>query len=142
MGRRPGGRSSQRANTSARGTRALVTPVLGILAYYAGALIVRALIEGADMREARFEPWMPFGWALVNANILTGRCLDKLPGAQRRTQRRNSDIFFRSGVWAANMSATRKSLRGARGTHHDSTVDSTPDMPLPGPPPTRCPMAQ
>jgi hypothetical protein len=127
-------------NTRARVTRALTTPMLGVLAYYAGAPIVRALIEGTDMRGARFEPWIPFGWALVNASVLFRRCLDKLPGAQWRMQRRNSDIFFHSGVWVANMFAARKGLRGARYTHHDSTVDSTPDMPIPEPPPTRCPM--
>ncbi|WP_007470842.1 oxygenase MpaB family protein [Segniliparus rugosus] len=120
--------------------RALVTPFLGVMAYYGGPDIVRAMVRGTDMRAARFEPWILPYRVFAHADVGLRRALDRLPGAARRAAAREDDPFWRLAVLVGKAFARLEGVRVASYDHHNATAGIALGEAVPGV--GRCPMGR
>ena len=69
-------------------SRAAVTPALGVVSYFVGDGLTRALVQGSPHGDATLRPWRNLTAVLVRLDIAARRLDDTLPGAQRRRDRR------------------------------------------------------
>ncbi|MGL6235357.1 MAG: oxygenase MpaB family protein [Segniliparus sp.] len=111
--------------------QAVMTPVLGVLAYYGGTPMVRAMLRGTDMQDARFEPWILPYRVFAHANVTLRRVLDLLPGARRRTAERKEDLHWRALVRIGKLSARREGVQEASYDHHNATASIAPGAAIP-----------
>lgn len=113
-------------------TRAVVGPLLGVLAYYGGPDITRAMIRGTRLAGFNFTPWTSVAAVLVHANIGFRRLLDHTPGAARRAAARDSDTAMWGAVAKfARFLAARNGIAGTPYDHHNQTAGIGAGCPIP-----------
>ena len=121
-------------------TRALLAPALGLMAYYSGEQVTRALIGGTKLRAADLRLWTALGGAFVRGNVGFRRLADKLPGAARRAEARETAPVYRAQKLVERL-AERRGLRGKPYDHHNATAGVASGGAVPAPPPLpRCPV--
>lgn len=112
--------------------RAALTPLMGLLAYYGGEDITRALVRATDMADANLTPWVWVAKALVGTNIGFRRLLDRTPGAAARASSRDSDTaMFGSLLKVARFLAARQGIHGTPYDHHNQTAGIAAGCPIP-----------
>ena len=100
--------------------------------------MVRAMLRGTDMRDAKFEPWILPYRVFAYANVTLRRGLDLLPGARRRAADRKEDMHWRALTRIGRLTARREGVREASYDHHNATASIKPGAPIPSI--GRCPM--
>ncbi|MGL6236096.1 MAG: oxygenase MpaB family protein [Segniliparus sp.] len=121
-------------------TRALLTPMLGLMTYYSGERLTRALIGGTRMRDVDLRLWTALGKAFVWGNVGFRRVADVLPGAARRAEARTTAPVYRSHEFMERLAA-RRGLSGTPFDHHNTTAGVAQGGAIPAPPPlSRCPV--
>lgn len=103
--------------------RALVTPALGLFAYYGGEDLAQAMVRGTSLSGVDLKPWIAVSKVLVNVNIGVRRVLDHVPGAAARAAARESDL----ALWGTSLAifrflAARKGIHGTPYDHHNESA--------------------
>ncbi|WP_067570374.1 oxygenase MpaB family protein [Nocardia acidivorans] len=103
---------------------AATAPVVGAVAFYSSAPLVRTLLADTPLRDVPVEPWST-ATALVSTASVRLRALDdRLPGARGRMVRRTarSDPFWNRNIKLARFLAARVGIRGTPFDHHDGSA--------------------
>lgn len=115
--------------------RALLTPALGLFAYYGGEDMAQAMVRATSLAGVNLKPWIAVWKVLVNVNVGLRRLLDRTPGAAARAAGRMRDRSYLEPLLA--LARFRAALKGIRGTpydHHNNTAVVDAQCPIPHPP--------
>ncbi len=112
--------------------RAAVAPVVGMVAYYSGDALARALVSATPYRDVAIQPWKALTGVAVHAGVKSRMVLDRIPGAglRRVLRARTSDPFWAVNVQIATMLARRGGITGTPYRHHDRTPDVPRGCPM------------
>lgn len=113
-------------------TRAAIAPVVGVIAYYSGDPLARALASATPYRDVPIQPWKALTGLAVHAAVKCRVILDRVPGARvrRNLRARHSDPWWALNVGFASKLARRGGVTSTPYRHHDDTPDT----------PVRCPV--
>jgi ER-bound oxygenase mpaB/B'/Rubber oxygenase, catalytic domain len=103
-------------------SRAAVTPVLGVMSFFAGEALIRALVQGSPYQGVRLQPWCALTEALVRIDVTSRRIDDALPGAQRRRNRRAGRGDFFEDTFYKFLRARARRLGPVAYTQHDDAT--------------------
>lgn len=100
--------------------RAAVRPAMGVVAFFSGEPLVRALLRGTTYEQVKLEPWRTLTGLFVRAEVALRRFGDTLPGRERRRRRaaRRGDTYERIAAAFARAQA-RKAGIATDYTQHD-----------------------
>ncbi len=113
--------------------RALATaPLVGLLAYYSSAGLVRALLADTPLRAVPIHPWRELTGVAATAAVRWRALDDRLPGARRRMLRRSHrvDPMWDVNTRVARVLAARAGIRGTPYDQHDGTADGAARCPV------------
>lgn len=112
--------------------RAAVAPAVGMIAYYSGDPLARALVSATGYRDVPIQPWKALTGLVVHAGVRSRMVLDRVPGAgmRRALRARHSDPWWALNVQVARMLARRGRITGTPYRHHDRTPDTPAGCPL------------
>ncbi|WP_225724647.1 MULTISPECIES: oxygenase MpaB family protein [unclassified Nocardia] len=107
-------------------------PLLGMLAYYSSADLVRTLVSDTPLRSVPIQPWATLTAVASTTNVWLRAVDDRLPGARWRMTRRTDgdDPAWRLNTRITRLLAERAGIRDTPYDHHDGTADG----------PARCPI--
>ncbi|MUM18523.1 DUF2236 domain-containing protein [Mycobacterium sp. CBMA271] len=115
-------------------TRAAMTPVLGLMAYYGGTDMTKALIRATSLTTVTFAPWIRVASVFVNLNVRFRRLLDRTPRAAQRARARESDsAMFGAWLKVVRFAAARGGIHETRYDHHNQTASIGAGCPIPPP---------
>jgi hypothetical protein len=99
-------------------------PALGLVSALTGASLVRALLRASPLADVRLQPWQYFAERLVHLNVVLRMAGDRLPGADRRMNRRarHGDAWQKAGVALVSRLAARSGVTDTPYDHHDTSV--------------------
>lgn len=108
------------------------TAFLGVLSYYGGEPLVRALVRDTPLQNANLTIASTLTGVLVATNVGLRRFLDHLPFAEQRMNRlaRGGDHFWQLTVKVAVFLARRKGITETPYAHHDVTPDTPAGCPV------------
>lgn len=112
--------------------RASVGPVIGVIAYYSGEPLARALVASTPYRDVHIQPWIALTGIAVHANVKFRMLTDHLPGARKRSEMRarNGDPLEGGQVKLAYKLAKRAGVLDTPYTQHDKTPDTPIGCPV------------
>jgi ER-bound oxygenase mpaB/B'/Rubber oxygenase, catalytic domain len=112
--------------------RALTAPLLGLMAYYVGEPLVRALLKTTPLHAVRLGIWPQVLGAVVSLNVHYCAALDRLPALDWRRRRKaaNGDPFWRQYAAIATAMAARRGITGTPYDHHEATPGTAPGCPV------------
>ncbi len=111
--------------------RLVLTPALGVAAYYGGEELTRSLVRATPLRDARLQPWTTLAGIAVRANVQLRRLTDRLPGAKHRAQQRNGELLWWSATVLNRALAKLAGMNDTSYTHHDATAATPAGCPVP-----------
>lgn len=109
--------------------RLALTPFLGMMAYYGGEDLARALVRSTGLANAPLKPWIASTSSIVWANVALRRVLDKLPGTTGRAATRG-DLLWGSSARVGSWLASRDGIKSAPFDHHDRTASTRIGCPV------------
>lgn len=112
--------------------RAAVAPAVGMIAYYSGDPLARALVSATPYRDVPIQPWKTLTGVAVHASVKSRMILDRIPGAglRRAVRARHSDPWWALNVQVARILAGRGGIFGTPYRHHDQTPDTPVGCPM------------
>ncbi|WP_433590624.1 oxygenase MpaB family protein [Nocardia sp. CA-145437] len=105
---------------------AATAPLLGALAYYSGAPLVRALLADTPLNSVPLQPFSQLTAFAATTQVRLRALDDRLPGARARMIRRarHIDPMWDRNTRVARYLAARAGIHGTPFDHHDSTADT------------------
>lgn len=112
--------------------RAAASPVLGIVAFYAGEPLARGLVRSTPFRDVPVQPWLTLTSLAVRANVTWCALTDLLPLQQQRMKRRarGGDPVQGVAVKLNTLLARRAGVFQTPYDHHDATPDTPAGCPV------------
>lgn len=112
--------------------RAMVGPLLGMMAYFGGEPAVRALIATTPVRDIPIARWVRVIGVVARVNVRMNRIADVLPFEDARLRRRaqRGDRFWRVNVLTSRAAAGRKGILTTPYDHHDATPSTPVGCPI------------
>ncbi|QIS03526.1 DUF2236 domain-containing protein [Nocardia brasiliensis] len=99
-------------------------PLVGLLAYFSSAGLVRELLRDTPLHSVPIQPWAALTGVLAGLDVRLRALDDKLPGAEQRRARRaaGDDPVWRRNTQVAKLLAARVGIYGTPYDQHDNSA--------------------
>ncbi|MUL47306.1 DUF2236 domain-containing protein [Mycobacterium sp. CBMA293] len=112
--------------------RTAISPFLGLMSYYGGEDLTRAMVGGTGWADIDLRPWVGVATVVVHLNVGLRRLLDHAPGAATRAAARRSDTaLWGTALQVARFMASRNGIHGTPYDHHNQTASAGAGCPVP-----------